>query len=127
MDLVVALPLSKQGSDAIIVFVDKLTKMVAAAPCKSSIPSVGVIAKIVNAVVLPGHGYPLRLVCDRDPRFTSAEFQEWCSEVGCKCLFSSAYHPETDGQTERMNALVLQVLRQYISPTQEDWEDMHCL
>ena len=122
MDLIVGLPLSEQGNDAMIVFVDRLSKMMHAAPCKSGVNSAG-IAALLSRTVIANHGFPCSIVCDRDPKFTSAEFRSFCKEAQCSLKFTTAYHPETDGQTERMNKVVVETLRNYISPTQTDWED----
>ena len=70
------------------------------------------------------HGSPLELVSDRDARFTSAAWTEMCELMQIKRSMSTAYHPQTDGQTERMNRVLEDMLRHYVSPTQQDW-DVH--
>ena len=62
-------------------------------------------------------------VSDRDPKFTSAFFVEWCKVLGVVQKMSSAYHPQTDGQTERTNRTVEQLLRFYILPDQSNWDE----
>ncbi len=75
-------------------------------------------------IVFKLHGSPLELVSDRDARFTSAAWTEMCELMQIKRSMSTAYHPQTDGQTERMNRVLEDMLRHYVSPTQQDW-DVH--
>ena len=123
MDLITALPPSTLGNDAVIVFVDRLSKMTEMGPCKSTVDSAGNVALFTTHVVCTGHGFPLELVCDRDPRFTSKFFREYCDGVGITLSFSTAYHPQSDGQTERMNTVLVEALRNYVGPTHRDWEE----
>ena len=67
------------------------------------------------------HGMPLSVVSDRDPRFTSEFWQTLMQTLGVQWHMSSAFHPQTDGQTERVNRVVEDMLRHYVSPTQHDW------
>ena len=68
------------------------------------------------------HGLPESFVTDRDTRFTSAFFTEICKHLGIKQKMSTAFHPQTDGQTERVNRTLEEMLRHYVSPTQDDWD-----
>ena len=68
------------------------------------------------------HGAPQELVSDRDPRFTSVFWTEVCKLLQIKRSMSTAYHPQSDGQTERMNRVLEDMLRHYFSPTQTDWD-----
>ena len=73
-------------------------------------------------IVFKLHGSPLELVCDRDARFTSAAWTEMCELMQIKRSMSTAYHPQTDGQTERMNRLLEDMLRHYVRAGQDDWD-----
>jgi hypothetical protein len=68
----------------------------------------------------------MALISDRDPRFTSHMWRALTERLGCKLKMSSAFHPQTDGQTERANRTVQDMLRAYVSPTSDDW-DQHLL
>ena len=68
------------------------------------------------------HGAPQELVSDRDTRFTSAFWTEVCLLMQIKRSMSTAYHPQSDGQMERMNRVLEDMLRHYVSPNQTDWD-----
>ena len=66
---------------------------------------------------------PREIVSDRDPRFTGNFFRALCKLLGIKQSFSSAFHPQSDGQTERTNRVMEDVLRHYVAPDGSDWDD----
>jgi hypothetical protein len=68
------------------------------------------------------HGLPREIVSDRDPRLTSAFWSELCRILQVTPAMSTAYHPQTDGQTERTNRTMEDVLRHFVSPRQDDWD-----
>src|SRR4029077_4912168 len=74
-------------------------------------------------IVVRLHGIPKSIVSDRDPRFTSKFWQELWRLCGTQLKMSTAYHPQTDGQTERSNRTLEDVLRHYVSPRQNDWDE----
>jgi hypothetical protein len=123
MDLMVALPKSPSGKDAIVVFVDRLSKRVHMAPVSSGI-SAPELARVFLDTVFKHHGMPETLVCDRDSKFVSAFWQTLFSLMGTTLNISTAYHPQTDGQTERTNRQLEQVLRHYINPQHSNWEEL---
>lgn len=122
MDLITQLPTSTNQNDAIIVFVDKLSKMVHYAPCKTTIDAPGV-AQIFFKEIVRHHGVPQAIVSDRDPRFMSNFWQSLWKELGSKLKMSTAYHPQTDGQTERSNRTLEDMLRAYVNYTQDNWDE----
>src|SRR3569833_74289 len=73
------------------------------------------------------HGQPDNLVSDRDRLFTSQFWDKVTSLWGTQLRMSTAYHPQSDGQTERMNRLLQDYLRHYVSPFHDDWEDYLCM
>ncbi len=126
LDLITQLPKSKgAGNDAIVVFVDCLTKMVRAVPAKTSVTAEG-MAELFFEHVFRHFGLPKVLVSDRDPRFTSAFWKRLMELTGTRLNMSTARHPQTDGQTERANRTLEEMLRAYVSPYQDDW-DQHLL
>jgi hypothetical protein len=73
------------------------------------------------------HGLPENFVSDRDPRFTSEFFTAICQHLGIQQAMSTAFHPQTDGQTERTNRTLEEMLRHYVSLFQDEWDlKLHC-
>ena len=109
MDFIVQLPQTKEGWDAIVVFIDRLTKMAHFAPTTTT-ATAAETAKIFINHVLRLHGLPSAIISDRDAKFTSHFWQALFKAIGTQLLMSTAYHPQTDGQTERTNRTLKQVL-----------------
>jgi transposase InsO family protein len=74
------------------------------------------------------HGLPESIVADRDSRLTGHFMQEFCERLMMKLRLSTACHPQTDGQTERMNRVLEEMLRHFVGPDQDDWDKYlsHC-
>ena len=111
MDFITGLPMSR-GFDAIFVVVDMLTKMCHLFPVhkKSSAKD---IAHVFMRGVFLYHGLPRRIISDRDSKFTSNFWRAIFEATGTQLSFSTAYHPQTDGQTERVNQIIEDMLRAY--------------
>ena len=102
MDFITELPESG-GFNALFVVVDHdLTKGIVLMPCTKEIDALGT-AKLYHDHVYRRFGLPRRMISDRGPQFASQVFQELCTKLGVKSTMSTAYHPQTDGQTERVN------------------------
>ena len=121
MDLITCLPPTLSGHDAIAVFVDKLTKMAHFAPCKTAI-NAEEFANLYVKEIVRYHGVSRVIISDRDPRFTGHFLKSVCQLLGVKQSLSTAFHPQTDGQTEIMNRYLQDMLRHYVSPRQDDWD-----
>jgi hypothetical protein len=80
-------------------------------------------ARLFFAHVYRRFGLPRVLVSERDPRFTAAFWRSLFATLGTKLAFSSAYHPQSDGQTERANRTVEGMLRAFVGPRQNDWDE----
>jgi hypothetical protein len=121
MDLIVQLPRTPRGKDAIFVVVDRLTKRAhfMATTTNATAPD---LARLFVDNVFRLHGMPRTLVSDRDARFTSRFWQALFRMLGTQLCLSSAHHPQTDGQTERTNRTLEQVLRHYVGFQQTDWD-----
>jgi len=100
MNCVGALPKTVKVFDLIWVIVDRLTKSSHFVPIKTDM-SVAKLAEIYIEQIVRLHGIPSSIVSDRDPRFTSKFWESLQAALGTKLRLSSAYHPQTDGQTER--------------------------
>jgi len=122
MDFIVQLPKTNSGKDAITVFVDRLSKQThfVASRTTDTAPDV---AKIFFDNIFRLHGLPRVIICDRDPKFTSNFWQSLFKTLGTKIALSTAFHPQTDGQTERMNQTLEQMLRTYVNYRQNDWDE----
>ena len=121
MDFAFGFPKDRHGHTGILVFVDRLSKMVHIAPCTESIDAAGA-ARLFIENVFRLHGMPQRVVSDRDPRFTSDFWQSVFEQLGTTLHMSTAHHPETDGQSERAIRVVEDILRSY-AHSFDDWSD----
>ncbi|CAI7891385.1 unnamed protein product [Closterium sp. NIES-53] len=110
MDFVTGLPAGASGNDAILVVVDRLTKMAHFAACKKSITAEET-ARLFIATIVRLHGIPAVIISDRDMKFTSNFWRNLWQQFGTRLQFSSSYHPETDGQTEQTNQTMEQLIR----------------
>lgn len=124
MDFIGPLPKSGQLEfDSILVVVDRLTKMSIFIPTHTTLDAPG-LAHLLLRHVFGRHGVPVNIVSDRGSLFTSAFFSALSSALGFHRLLSTAYHPETDGQTERVNQILEQYLRIYTNYRQDNWSDL---
>ena len=104
IDFITGLPIS-QGYDAIIVVVDRFTKYVIAVPTTGEVSSMGTAKHVWKQF-----GIPRKVISDRGPQFAAQFMKDLHQLVGMKTNISMAYHPQTDGQTERMNQEIEQYL-----------------
>jgi hypothetical protein len=117
--MIVGLPLDG-GRDAILVIVDSFSKYGIMVPCSSRVTAKD-IANLFLDHVWKRHGFPEKTISDRGPVFNNKYLKALYERLGIKAHFSSAYHPQTDGQTERMNPEIEQFLRAYARMYQKDW------
>lgn len=101
------------GLSSIKVIVDRFSKNAIFIECKTSCSAEEAIELFFKNVV-KNWGIPLNIVSDRDPRFTSSFWQELFKLVGTWLLMSSGFHPQTDGQTERINGILEDYLRHFV-------------
>ncbi|KAJ0476778.1 putative nucleotidyltransferase, Ribonuclease H [Helianthus annuus] len=122
MDLVTKLPKTRKGHDAIWVIVDRLTKSAHFLPIRETYSSER-MAKIYVNEIISRHGVPVSIVSDRDTRFTSRYWQGFHESMGTKLLFSTAYHPQTDGKSERTIQTLIDMLRACVIDFGGSWDD----
>jgi len=122
MDLIVELPRTKSRFNAIVVFVCKLSKYTYLVPTSTNATAKD-IAHAYFENIFRHHGLPSTIVSDRDSRFTSSFWQELQKMCGTKINLTTAFHPQTDGETERKNRTVEQILRAFVSYRQNDWDE----
>jgi hypothetical protein len=121
-DFIVELPPSK-GFTAIAVWVCRLTKMAHFVPCSTSVTAEDT-AKIFIHQVYRLHGLPEDIVSDRGTQFVSRFWTKLCNSLNIKRNLSTSFHPQSDGQTERVNQVLEQYLRCYASWHQDNWSDL---
>nr|GEY28288.1 reverse transcriptase domain-containing protein [Tanacetum cinerariifolium] len=110
MDFVPKLPKSSQGYDTIWVIVDRLTKSEIFTPIRETDP-MDKLARIYLKEVVTRHGIPVSIISDRDPRFASNFWRSLQNALGTRLDMSTAYHPETDGQSKRTIQTLKDMLR----------------
>jgi len=122
MDLITQLPKTRSGNDAIVVWVCKFTKLRHYAACKTAI-SAPALARLFLSTVVRHHGLPECIISDRDPRFTAHFWRAFWTAMGSTLNMGTAYHPESDGQTENANKTLEIMLRSVVDFTQVDWDE----
>ena len=118
-DLLTDLP-SSEGSTAIAVFVDRLSKMVHFAPCTKEVTAQQ-YARLFVDHIFRYHGMPEVIISDRDPRFTSVFWKQLFHILGTELRFSTAHHPQTDGQSEVTIRVLENFLRPYVERNPATW------
>lgn len=122
MDLITGLPPSAAGNDAITVWVCKLTKLRHYTACKTAIDAPS-LAKLFMRDIVRLHGLPKSVISDRDPRFTAHFWKEFWNTLGTTLNMSTAFHPQSDGQTENANKVLEIMLRPRVDFDQTDWDE----
>lgn len=121
MDMIVSLPRTPNGFDAVLVVVCRLCKYTWFIPCKTAI-NAEQCAQLVFDNVAKYVGLPDEIVSDRDSRFATGHFARALWAIyGINQATSTAYHPQSDGQTERMNKTLHEYIRSYIGPSHANW------
>ncbi|CAI7857213.1 unnamed protein product [Closterium sp. NIES-54] len=121
LDFITGLPSTSRGHDSILVVIDKFSKMGHFIPTNAT-ATAEATARLFFDRIITIHGIPATLISDRDPKFTSKFWKELMGLLGTKLAMSSAYHPQTDGQTERLNQVVEQLLRTACKDDVSQWD-----
>ncbi|KAE8662634.1 cytochrome P450 78A7-like [Hibiscus syriacus] len=119
LDFISALPKS-EGYGSIMVVVDRFSKYGTFIPCPKDCTAEEAARAFFKNVV-KHWGLPRSIISDRDPRFTGRLWTELFKLLGIELNFSTSFHPQTDGQTERVNSLLECYLRHFVSANQRDW------
>ena len=122
MDCITGLP-PADNRNAILVVVDRLTKMAHCLACSDTMKAEELATHLITHVFRL-HGLPSDIVSDRGSLFTSEFWQQVSRALGIKRNLSTAFHPETDGQIERVNATLEQYLQAYCNYQQDNWKDL---
>ena len=122
MDFITGLPRTRSGYDSIWVVVDRLTKVAHFIPVKTTYSSAK-LAKIYMTRIVCLHGVPRTIVSDRGTQFTSKFWKQLHETLGTRLEFSTAFHPQIDGQTERVNQILEDMLRSCALDYGSSWDD----
>ncbi|CAN6679304.1 unnamed protein product [Malus baccata var. baccata] len=122
MDFVHKLPHTQNGYDGIWVIVDWLTKSTHFIPVREKY-SLSRLAKLFISKIVKYHGVPVDIFSDRDPRFTSKFWVAFQESLGTRLLYSTAYHPQTDGQSEKTIQTLEDMLRYSVLQFNDGWHD----
>jgi hypothetical protein len=121
MDFIVGLPRTQRGYDSIWVIVDRLTKVTHFLLVKTTYKGAR-LAELYMERIVSLHGVPKKIVSDRGTQFTSQFWQKLHDSLGTKLNFSSAYHPQTNGQTKRINQILEDMLRACALQYGDSWD-----
>ena len=120
MDFITKLPKSGKYDTILTITDHDCSKAAIFIPCQETITAEGVAALYIRHVY-PKYGIPAKVITDRDTRFTSKFAKGLCEALHIKQNISTAYHPQTDGQSERTNQFLETYLRFYCEEKQDDW------
>jgi hypothetical protein len=120
IDFILGLPKTPTGEDSIWVVVDRLTKSAHFIPIKVKDP-MDKLARLYVQNVVRLHEVPSAIISDRNSRFTLRFWQNLQKEMGTKLKFSTTFHPQTDGQYERINQILEDMLQAYVLKFKGSW------
>ncbi|KAH9111480.1 hypothetical protein AeMF1_014009 [Aphanomyces euteiches] len=123
MDYIFGLPRDKRGNTGIWTCVDRASKFLVAIPVKATITAEQ-SARLFFDAIYCRFGFPRSIVSDRDPRFTSKFWTALFSLVGSTLNMSTSEHPESDGQSERANRVIEDILRSYTQSRRKTWSSL---
>jgi len=114
---------SAAGFDSILVFIDRLTKMVVLVPSKTTCTAKQ-FAQLFLEHVVQHHGVPRLLLSDRGPQFNGTFLKAFAKLLGCQSRMTTSHRPSTNGLVERVNRVIEEILRSYVSHLPDDWDTL---
>ena len=122
MDFVTHLPRTPQRHDAVWVIVDQLTKSAHFLAVRMTF-TLEIFCRLYIREIVRLHGVPVSIVSDRDPRFTAHFWKSFQKAMGTRLTMSTAFHPQTDGQSERTIQVLEDMLRACVLDHKGSWEE----
>jgi len=122
MDFITDLPTS-EGDDAILIVIDRLTKMAHFLSCTKEMDA-RQFSELFMREIFQLHGLPKDIITDRGSIFTSDLWKDTTKRLGIERRLSTAFHPQTERQTERTNSTLEQYLRAYVNYQQDNWKEL---
>jgi hypothetical protein len=116
------LPTTKQQHDYLAVISDRLTKYIHLKATTTTITAREMATIFTNTIIM-NHGVPKYITLDRDKLFTSKFWKSVTNTLGIELQITTAYRPQSNGQTKRVNQMIEQYLRYYVNYVQDDWEE----
>lgn len=116
-------PVDKHGYDCLFVVMDRFSKQSVSIPCYKTVTARD-MAELFLKYIWCREGFPDSIVSDRGPQFVSSFWKEVCRILGIQIKLSTAFHPQTDGQTEIMNQYIDQRLRPFVNYYMDNWSEL---
>lgn len=116
-------PVDKHGYDTAYVVIDRLSKQSTSIPYYKTTTTKDIVQLYVS-YIYRYRGAPQTIISDRGPQFISDFWNEFCRILGIKLKLSTAFHPQTDGQTEVINQYLDQRLRPFVNHYQDNWSEL---
>jgi hypothetical protein len=123
MDFIVGFPLTGRKHDSIFMVVDTLTKSAHFIPVRMMYQALD-IARVFVSDIVRLHGVPRRIISNRGSTFIGWFWTSFEEALGTQLNFSTTYHPKTDGQTERLNQILEDMLHMHVMDQQKQWEEL---
>ena len=123
LDWLSGFPMSKRGHNAMLNIVDRFSKWVIIVPCTKQM-NTSDLCDILYEKVFSWIGLPESILGDRDSRLTASTMRKLSQSLGMRVIKSTAYHPQTDGQTENFHKTLLSMLRAFVDEYHSNWESL---